>query len=88
MKEGRESTVKATKKRENDELVSQENNNNLEKFDLEENMGVLAAHGKGVKLSEADFTVDQSMAKSAFKDDPIRMEAFPEQAGETPAGIN
>ena len=43
---------------------------------------------KGVKLSAADLTVDQSMAKSVFKDYPIETEAFPEQAGETPEGIN
>jgi hypothetical protein len=35
-------------------LVFQENNNNLEKFDLEEIVGVMAAHGKGVKLLAAD----------------------------------
>ena len=30
-----------------------ENNNNLVKFDIEKNMGVLAAHGKGVQLTAA-----------------------------------
>ena len=68
-------------------MVSQENNNNLEndnnleKLDLEENMGVQAAHGKGVELSAANLTVDQSMEKCASKDDPIEMEALPDQPG-------
>ena len=59
-KEGRESYVKAAKKREKDELVGQEkdnnleNDNNLEKFDLEENMGVLAAQGSQVVSSRLD----------------------------------
>ena len=48
-----------------DGLVSKENNNNLEKFcdDLEENMEVLDAPGKGVQSSAADLTVGESTAK-------------------------
>ena len=42
-----------------DGLVNQEHNNNQKKFfdDLEENMGLLAAHRKGVKSSAEESTL-------------------------------
>ena len=70
--------------------MRQDDNNNQKKFcdDLEENLGLLAPHGKGVKSSAADLTVDESMEKSVTKEDSFEMKDLPEQSENKVTEVN